>query len=137
MFSFKLYLYLCFLAQRQPFSFTIISSFAGTSSSAQAEEDALSALISKDIDLRKLPLQLIPNTSVVEHGGDKQHDSSRTMPSAIAPARADIQLNDSSNRRSSTDAQEMDEYAGGKKRSSTAKTEEPMAKKSKAEMIDA
>uniref|UniRef100_A0A2M4A1N7 Putative mrna cleavage and polyadenylation factor i/ii complex subunit pcf11 n=1 Tax=Anopheles triannulatus TaxID=58253 RepID=A0A2M4A1N7_9DIPT len=109
-----------------------------TSSSAQAEEDALSALISKDIDLRKLPLQLIPNTSVVEHGGEKQHDvGSRTTPSAIAPGRAEMQLNDSSNRRSSTDVQELEEYAGGKKRSSTAKTEEPMAKKSKAEMIDA
>ncbi|XP_050085054.1 uncharacterized protein LOC126570945 [Anopheles aquasalis] len=108
-----------------------------TSSSAQAEEDALSALISKDIDLRRLPLQLIPNTPVVEHGGDKQHDSSRTTPSAIAAARAEIQPNDSSNRRSSTDAQELDEYAGGKKRSSTAKTEEPIAKKSKAEIIDA
>ncbi|XP_035773980.1 uncharacterized protein LOC118456936 isoform X2 [Anopheles albimanus] len=108
-----------------------------TSCSAQAEEDALSALISKDIDLRKLPLQLIPNTPVVEHGGDKQHDSSRTTPSAIGPARAEIQLSDSSNRRNSTDAQELDEYVGGKKRSSTAKTEEPMAKKSKAEMIDA
>ncbi|XP_049536265.1 uncharacterized protein LOC125951454 isoform X2 [Anopheles darlingi] len=104
-----------------------------TSSNAQAEEDALSALISKDIDLRKLPLQLIPNTPMVEHGGDKQHDGSRTTPTAIPSARAE----DSSNRRSSTDGQELDEYAGGKKRSSTAKTEEPMAKKSKAEMIDA
>ncbi|XP_058062799.1 uncharacterized protein LOC131212794 [Anopheles bellator] len=104
--------------------------------SAQAEEDALAELISKDIDLRKLPLQLMPPAA----GGsiDRAHGS---RSGSTEPPRADEvrSLNDSPRRRTDAGADELmvEEFALGKKRGSGTKSDEPTAKKSKAEMIDA
>ncbi|XP_052868953.1 uncharacterized protein LOC128274711 [Anopheles cruzii] len=102
-------------------------------SSAQAEEDALAELISKDIDLRKLPLQLMPPAA-----GGGSRSGSTEPPRAADEVRS---LNDSPRRRTGdgvgADELQGDEFAVGKKRTSGTKSDEPTAKKSKAEMIDA
>ncbi|KFB43760.1 AGAP001271-PA-like protein [Anopheles sinensis] len=89
------------------------------------EEEAVSAMIAKDIDIRSLPLHLLPN---------KRNTKELDGEIAVAPFRSReppvaIRLDD--------DDEDSDETAGGKKRSTTGKSDEPTAKKSKAEMIDA
>uniref|UniRef100_A0A182K1H3 CID domain-containing protein n=1 Tax=Anopheles christyi TaxID=43041 RepID=A0A182K1H3_9DIPT len=89
--------------------------------SATDDEDALSAMIAKDIDLRAIPLQLIPPKLKPDHefslnGTKVEKESSSTR---------------------SEELEDGDEFSSGKKRSSPINSDEPNAKKSKAEIIDA
>uniref|UniRef100_A0A182NQP0 CID domain-containing protein n=1 Tax=Anopheles dirus TaxID=7168 RepID=A0A182NQP0_9DIPT len=97
--------------------------------SATDDEEALSAMIAKDIDLRAMPLQILPpppkratEQELILNGPpvDSSGSSSKESPS-----------------KRSEEGEPMDEISGGKKRTSTTKCEEPTAKKSKAEMLDA
>uniref|UniRef100_A0AAG5D028 Pre-mRNA cleavage complex 2 protein Pcf11 n=1 Tax=Anopheles atroparvus TaxID=41427 RepID=A0AAG5D028_ANOAO len=89
--------------------------------SATDEEEAVSAMIAKDIDLRSIPLHLMPSKRVAQ---DLDIELSRA-PKDVPVIRVVDDVGDS------------DEYSAGKKRSSTNKSDEPTAKKSKAEMLDA
>ncbi|XP_053668555.1 uncharacterized protein LOC128718962 [Anopheles marshallii] len=96
--------------------------------SATDDEEALSAMIAKDIDLRAIPLQLITAKHMTEH------DLSLNGP------KIDASGSGSSKESPSKRAEEMENAesnAGGKKRTSNTNYEEPNAKKSKAEIIDA
>ncbi|XP_058118043.1 uncharacterized protein LOC131260360 [Anopheles coustani] len=89
------------------------------------EEEAVSAMIAKDIGLRSIPLHLLPNKrNTKELDGEVVVGPLRSREPPVA-----IRLDD--------DDEDSDEMAGGKKRSTTGKSDEPTAKKSKAEMIDA
>uniref|UniRef100_A0A182QI56 CID domain-containing protein n=1 Tax=Anopheles farauti TaxID=69004 RepID=A0A182QI56_9DIPT len=95
--------------------------------SATDDDEALAAMIAKDIDLRAIPLQLMPPPSkrLAEHEMVPPVDGS------------DSDLTKESSTKRSEESEQMDEFSGGKKRTSTTKCEEPTAKKSKAEMLDA
>uniref|UniRef100_A0A182M518 PCFS4-like zinc finger domain-containing protein n=1 Tax=Anopheles culicifacies TaxID=139723 RepID=A0A182M518_9DIPT len=96
--------------------------------SATDDEEALSAMIAKDIDLRGIPLQLI----APKHMTDP--DVSLNGPKNDAPGSGPTKESPS---KRSEDMEDEDGFSSGKKRSSTTNYEEPNAKKSKAEMIDA
>ncbi|XP_061504313.1 uncharacterized protein LOC1281907 [Anopheles gambiae] len=97
--------------------------------SATDDEEALSAMIAKDIDLRAIPLQLLTPKLVPELesslGGSKGDASGSRSSKMESPSKRSAELDDG------------DEFSSGKKRSSPINSDEPNAKKSKAEMIDA
>lgn len=100
-----------------------------TDNSATDDEEALSAMIAKDIDLRAIPLQLLTPKLVPELesslGGSKGDASGSRSSKMESPSKRSEELDDG------------DEFSSGKKRSSPINSDEPNAKKSKAEMIDA
>ncbi|XP_050071761.1 uncharacterized protein LOC126559634 [Anopheles maculipalpis] len=97
--------------------------------SATDDEEALSAMIAKDIDLRAIPLQLItPKHAPTEH--DLPTNSGSKLDASSSSSK------DSPSKRSD-ELEDTDVFANGKKRTSTTNYEEPNAKKSKAEMLDA
>uniref|UniRef100_A0A182VVW6 Pre-mRNA cleavage complex 2 protein Pcf11 n=1 Tax=Anopheles minimus TaxID=112268 RepID=A0A182VVW6_9DIPT len=96
--------------------------------SATDDEEALSAMIAKDIDLRAIPLQLI----TPKHMTDP--DVSLNGPKSDASGSGTLKESPS---KRSEDLEDADGFSSGKKRSSSTNYEEPNAKKSKAEMIDA
>uniref|UniRef100_A0A182PRR4 Pre-mRNA cleavage complex 2 protein Pcf11 n=1 Tax=Anopheles epiroticus TaxID=199890 RepID=A0A182PRR4_9DIPT len=98
--------------------------------SATDDEEALSAMIAKDIDLRAIPLQLIPPKLESEH--------ELTLNGPKAPDAFVLRsVKESPSKRSEDIMEDGDEFSSGKKRSSPINSEEPNAKKSKAEMLDA
>ncbi|XP_053671318.1 uncharacterized protein LOC128721574 [Anopheles nili] len=97
--------------------------------SATDDDEALSAMIAKDIDLRAIPLQLMPNNRIVDH---------EIPPNGLLAEQACSSSSSKEPPVKRFDNKDEDEFSGGKKRtSSSANCEEPVSKKSKAEMIDA
>ncbi|XP_049279637.1 uncharacterized protein LOC125762019 isoform X1 [Anopheles funestus] len=96
--------------------------------SATDDEEALSAMIAKDIDLRAIPLQLITPKHTAERDlslNGPKNDACGSGSSKESPSKRSEEMEDA------------DGSSSGKKRTSTTNYEEPNAKKSKAEIIDA